>query len=145
MELPILSALRRRYPRVPGRASLGELLGRPVPMPADLGDVAGDDSRLLDVACLAHLADASDDLRVRDILRPGARLYRRAPDPSALFESRHAAHAALPELGASRPLRVLTFNVALLDRTYLGQRAVSPHIPERRAALRAPAQPCQAG
>jgi endonuclease/exonuclease/phosphatase family metal-dependent hydrolase len=104
-------------------------------MPADLG-LPADEVRLVDSPLLRHLAAAARDdaLRVRDVLRPPAKLYRSPPDPSELFAAQFAGHAALPR-STGRPLRLLTFNVALLDRGYLGQRVVSPHIGLRRTVL----------
>jgi hypothetical protein len=93
---------------------------------------------LSEVEALAHFdAALSEEARVAvtqldHLMSSDADVFSSAPDPTALFASRRAAHAALPPLaeGASE-LRVLTFNAALLDRTYLGNRVQMPELEVR--------------
>lgn len=104
----------------------------------DLGDDPLDQARLADGEPLAHLADAlgDDDAVVTDLFDDDELAFASAPDPSALFAARHARHAALAPLdGATVDLRVLTYNVGLLDRGYLGGHVAVPHIEERREAM----------
>ena len=128
----VLRRVRERYPRVPGGESIREILKHPVPLPPDLGSPVEDAVRLADSPVLAHLAVAGGAGRAQDLL--SGVTYRQAPDPSAWLASRFAAHAALPPM-VGAPLKILSFNVALLHRTYLGQTVESPHRAVRRGPL----------
>lgn len=107
-------------------------------LPTDLGRVPADAARLRDSAVLRHLdaAWAGDDApTVADVIRAGDAPFDRAPDPSALLDALAAAHAALPPLEDPVELRVLTYNVGWLSRTYLGSRVEVPEIAARRELL----------
>ena len=106
-------------------------------LPRDLGDVVGDEVRLQEVDALRHLHEVSvrPDAIAEDALRGSRLKMSQAPDPSAYLEALFDAHQALPELSDSVPLTVLTYNVALLRRTYLGVLVESPHMDARRAQL----------
>ncbi len=109
------SALRRNRPSVP------------------LGAGAGDDVRLADSPPLAHLARAiegGDALRARDLFGPGLELVA-APDPTPWLKATCAGNPA-PAADAV-PLRVLCWNIALLDVWILGRLyRQSPFVDERR-------------
>jgi len=94
--------------------------------------VAADLVALQDSDVLRHLAAAGAAGRAMDLLSPPPGTYRAAPDPSAYRRARRAAHR-VPEGG--RPLRVLSYNVALLYRTYLGRTVESPRRDLRRGPL----------
>ncbi|MCX4243718.1 endonuclease/exonuclease/phosphatase family protein [Paraliomyxa miuraensis] len=117
------------------------LLGcSPSMLPSDLGEHELDGTRLSESEVLEHLAVALPDgeaLTVEDLFReaPG---YVRAPDPSALLARMRDEHAALPPLATAEPLRVLSFNVGLLDRWYPFAVLQVPHVDERR--VRVPAE-----
>lgn len=74
-----------------------------------------------DTPVMVHIADVLDDanLTVGELVGNDGVSLQAPADPSALFEQRFAAHQALPALGADVELSVLTYNVGLLDRTYL--------------------------
>jgi len=97
------------------------------------GELPADQVALADSPALAHLARAYPqagtvaDLFDRD-LQPDT-----APDPSAWYSHQRNAHVTLPGLWSGTQLRVLSYNVGLLDREYLLGRAFVPHLPERRA------------
>lgn len=104
-------------------------------IPPDLGERPEDRVRLADDPRLAHLADALADgaeARVEDLFRGDRAQFADPPDPTALFELQAADHAGLPPLTAAEPLRVLTFNLGLLDRWYAFTRLVAPQIGPRR-------------
>jgi len=113
-------------------------VGCAVRPPKDLGALPIDQASLTETESLAHLGAAlSDEARaeVRELdalIRSEADIFTSAPDPTAFFEAQRAAHAALPPLAeGAAELRVLTFNTALLDRTYLGNRVQMPEIESR--------------
>jgi len=118
---------------VPGGPSIRELLKRPVPLPEDLGRLPADLVALEDTHVLAHLAAAGARGRAMDVLQPPPGTYTRAPNPSKFREAKRREHAAVTP--RERELRVLTYNVALLHRTYLGQTVESPHRAGRRGPL----------
>ncbi|CAN0461226.1 unnamed protein product, partial [Ectocarpus fasciculatus] len=107
--------------------------------PKDLGALPIDQASLSETEVLAHLGaalspEASAEIQQLDqLVRADASVFGSAPDPTALFAARRAAHAALPPLaeGASE-LRVLTFNAALLERTYLGTEVKMPEMDARK-------------
>ncbi|MFT4978302.1 MAG: hypothetical protein ACI8S6_004210 [Myxococcota bacterium] len=117
-------------------------LGCAVRPPKDLGALPIDQASLTETEVLAHLGAAlSEEARgeigqLDVLLRSDAAVFGAAPDPSGLFEARRAAHAALPPLAeGAAELRVLTFNTALLDRTYLGNLVQMPEIELRRPVM----------
>lgn len=96
-----------------------------------------DQTPLADSPVLAHLAaalPAGAKATAADLLADRAPAFVTAPDPSALFRTDVAPPHTTPAPGAVQ-LRVLTYNTALLDRSYLGGRARMPHVPARRMAL----------
>ena len=132
----MLRALTKRLP------SLAELGARRVRPPGDLGSIPLDRVPLANAPQLAHLAaalasPAAGRLTSTDLLSGRAGDFARGPDPSALFERERRAHAAL---GPARPdapkLRVLSYNLALLDRAYgWRSRVTMPKLGPRREAL----------
>ena len=106
---------------------LGDALAaRWAPRPRDLGRHALDRETS---DALAHLGG-----------RSGAELLRfptfdAAPDPTPALDREARDHRALPAPADPTPLRVLTFNCALLDRRYLGSRLVMPELEARRRVL----------
>lgn len=125
-----------------GLGLLWWMMGCALRPPKDLGSLAGDQAVLADTEALAHLAAAVSTemdveiVRLDQLLQVDADVFVSAPDPNALFASRRAEHAELPPLmeGAT-PLRVLTFNAALLDRTYLGTRVQMPEMDSRSPVM----------
>jgi hypothetical protein len=98
-----------------------------------------DDALLTDTPVLMHLADAMDDptdVSLFDLIDNTDITFSSAPDPTPLFEERFEAHQALPPLGDAEELSVLTYNIGLLDRTYLLIEHVGvPEIETRRAHM----------
>ena len=107
------------------------LLACAVKPPSDLGSLAADQVLLSDAAPLAHLAAAGGEGDVAALLRADEAIFSSAPDPSALFTARHQDHQALPVLSESTELRVMTYNIALLSRTYLGNLVEMPELDAR--------------
>jgi endonuclease/exonuclease/phosphatase family metal-dependent hydrolase len=104
--------------------------------PADLGTIPEDAVRVRDADVLAHLAPArGDDLTVAELLRRRPGGFTVAPDPSALIEATRERHAALPVVADFVELSVLTYNLGLLSRTYLGNLVEVPEIEARRSAV----------
>src|SRR5690606_5465852 len=104
-------------------------------LPEDLGDHPWDRVRLVDVPALSHFARATQDglvLTVEELYRRRP-AYTSAPDPTLHFEAMARAHRALPTPTASTPLRVLSYNLALLDRWYPFAVVASPEVDRRRA------------
>lgn len=87
---------------------------------------------------LGHLAaalpDGGEGLTLEQFLRTDQD-YGEAPDPGALFGARRTAHAALPPEGPSEPLRLLTYNTALLGRWFAFLSTVMPELATRRRVL----------
>jgi endonuclease/exonuclease/phosphatase family metal-dependent hydrolase len=105
------------------------------PFPDGFGDDAKDLALLEDVPSLQHLAAALDDAAELDVssLVSGSMDYTSAPDPSDWIQQTYDDHQALPPLAEGAvPLRVLTYNVGLLSRKYLGATVEVPRITERR-------------
>ena len=111
------------------------LLACAVKPPADLGSLAADQVVLSDSPVLSHLATAGGEGDVAGLISADGTVFTAAPDPSALFTARLAEHQALPPLAEAVELRVLTYNVALLSRTYLGTLVEMPEIDVRRSVL----------
>jgi len=111
------------------------LLACAVKPPMDLGSFAADQALLSDTQVLSHLADAGGERDLSALLRSDGSIFMSAPDPSALFTAQHEAHQALPPLTESTELRVLTFNTALLSRSYLGTLVEMPEIDARRSKM----------
>ena len=118
------------------------LAGCAVRPPRDLGALPADQAVLAETPALAHLEAAlspearAEIQRVEQLLRAEEDVFASAPDPSALFAAQRAAHAALPPLAeGATELRVLTFNTALLDRSYLGNQVTMPEIGARRPVM----------
>jgi endonuclease/exonuclease/phosphatase family metal-dependent hydrolase len=105
-----------------------------------LGDHPLDDQPISESSLLVHLADALPDaagVTAGDLVDDKRLDFDQAPDPSALFVAQAAEYAALPDLvGDTLELRVLTYNVGLLDRTYFaGGHVAVPHVAERAQVL----------
>jgi endonuclease/exonuclease/phosphatase family metal-dependent hydrolase len=107
------------------------LLACTVKPPQDLGRLAADQTVLSESESLAHLAAAGGAGDVANLLRSGEAVFSSAPDPSTLFADRHQAHQELPVLSESTELRVMTYNIALLSRTYLGTLVEMPELEAR--------------
>ena len=107
-------------------------------VPEDLGEWAEDRVMLAEHPVLGHLAaalaDGGEGLTLEAYLR-GDPDYGEAPDPSALFAARRAAHVALPPQGPAESLRVLTYNTALLGRWFVFVSVVMPELATRRRVL----------
>ncbi|MCA9688909.1 MAG: endonuclease/exonuclease/phosphatase family protein [Myxococcales bacterium] len=102
----------------------------------DLGEHPDDNVALADSPALAHLAaaiDGGEQLTLVDVLRGEDELFSRPPDPSALLELQRADQDALPPLEDGVPLRVLSYNVGLLQRWYPFTVIEVPEIEHRRA------------
>ncbi|MBK8263203.1 MAG: endonuclease/exonuclease/phosphatase family protein [Nannocystis sp.] len=107
--------------------------------PADLGTSPQDQVKLADAPRLAYLAEAlagGADLTVEDLFFEDRVDFAAAPDPTPLFELQAAEHAALAPLSGALTLRVLSYNLGLLDRWYPFTHVGVPEIDHRR--LRAP-------
>ncbi len=103
--------------------------------PQNLGSFAADQAALAESPILAHLSEAGAAGDVSALLRSDSEIFTSAPDPSTLFSTQYAEHQALPALAESTQLRVLTFNTALLSRTYLGNLVEMPELEARRARM----------
>lgn len=115
-------------------------------VPDDLGTWPEDQVKLVDSPRLAHLAAAiegGDALTVADLFYTDRVRFTAAADPTDLFAAQVAEHAALPPLAASEQLRVLSYNVGLLNRWYPFTHVGVPRYLERRA--RQPAELLGAG
>jgi endonuclease/exonuclease/phosphatase family metal-dependent hydrolase len=89
---------------------------------------------LVDSTPLAHLAEAYGlSLTVEDLF-DRRRQPTQAPDPTGWQAAIAEDNASRPPVDGGTPLRVLTLNVAILDRPYLFTRVQMPWIPERREA-----------
>jgi hypothetical protein len=113
--------------------------GRPTKAPPapKLGSVPEDRAAMDRVPVLQHLAASlpeASEKTLEAVLDKNGPLFVTAPDPTPHFK-REAAADRGPTSGT--PLRVLTYNVALLDRGYLLglQRVRMPNVPARRADL----------
>lgn len=107
-------------------------------IPEDLGARVEDRVRLVDDPRLAYLAEAladGADARVEDLFYKERAVFASAPDPTPLFELQAAEHAGLPPLTDAEPLRVLTFNLGLLDRWYPLTHVGAPQMGPRRERL----------
>lgn len=111
------------------------LLACAVKPPTDLGSFAADQATLSETDTLSHLADAGGEGDLSTLLRADGGVFSTPPDPSALFSAQLEAHQALPALSEATELRVLTFNTALLSRTYLGNLVEMPEIDARRDGM----------
>ncbi|MEL6345031.1 MAG: endonuclease/exonuclease/phosphatase family protein [Myxococcota bacterium] len=104
-------------------------------------EMDADQAPLASTAPLKHLhqaldADAKAEINtVADLLRAGPDVFASAPDPSAWFEAEQARLARMPALEQAMPLRVLTYNIALLDRKYMGTTVTMPEIDARRPVM----------
>ena len=103
--------------------------GAPPPLddPADQTALAGS-------ASLAHLAAVYPDASTVADLFDAEQQPTATPDPSAWFAAERTAHQALPALEGGRELKVISYNVGLLDRKYLLglQHVAVPRLEERR-------------
>lgn len=99
-----------------------------------IGDLDLDLARLRDTEALAHLAPAyGDDATVEDLFN--RRLSpSQPPDPTSWQQAMTEHHQSLDELVDPHTLRILNYNVALLDRPYLFTRVQMPFVPERLEA-----------
>ncbi|MCY1004927.1 hypothetical protein OV079_04950 [Nannocystis pusilla] len=107
-------------------------------IPEDLGSRPEDEVMLVDSPILQHLAAALDDgatLRTSDLFYAERLRFTAAPDPSALLAAQASEHAALPPLAAPATLKVLTYNVGLLNRWYPFTHVGVPYYVERRAEV----------
>lgn len=113
--------------------------GRPVraPTPPKLGDSPADHAPLTDIPVMHHVAASLPERSPKTmaaILARSGPSFVTAPDPSPYLR----AQAALDRGPADgTPLRVLTYNVGLLDRgSFLRPHAhQNPHVPARRAHI----------
>ncbi|MFT7520017.1 MAG: endonuclease/exonuclease/phosphatase family metal-dependent hydrolase, partial [Kiritimatiellia bacterium] len=107
--------------------------------PRDLGSHDLDKQPIADHPRLGYLADAldgADKADVADLMRHRGLTWTKAPDPSQLLQSLYDTHQALPPLDDDAvQLRVITYNVGLLDRPYMGTRVTVPHGEARRKAM----------
>jgi hypothetical protein len=117
--------------------SLEATIARWLSHPGDLGALPGDDAVLAQTPVLRHLAAAlpGSAHTAVDLLHKRAPAFTDAPDPFPLFRAERAVHASLKVPTSSSDLRILTLNVALLDRTYLMTRVRMPEYPRRRAMM----------
>ncbi len=116
--------------------TIDDLGGRFVANPTDLGTHLSDAALATGTAVLAHLAAAMEDpagVTAADLAVGRTPPFVRPPDPFDLFarELVKAPHAPSP----NHELRVLTYNTALLNRTYLGARVEMPEYAVRREAM----------
>ncbi|HFE45628.1 MAG TPA: hypothetical protein ENJ18_09050, partial [Nannocystis exedens] len=89
--------------------------------PYDLGEHPLDATVLEQSPVLEHLGASyvgGGSLNVGELLRKEELEFKSAPDPRALLERQAVEHAALLPIEEGVNLRVLTFNLALLDRWY---------------------------
>ncbi|TVQ90275.1 MAG: hypothetical protein EA397_13030 [Deltaproteobacteria bacterium] len=99
-----------------------------------IGDLEKDLALLDETEALAHLAPAYGlDASVDDLLNRRVRPTR-PPNPTTWQQAMTEAHQALPDLVDPVTLRILNYNVALLDRPYLFTRVQMPHVEERLEA-----------
>lgn len=114
------------------------LVGCSPDLPADLGEWAEDRVVIAGDPVLGHLAaalpDRGEGLTVEQFLRT-QQDYGEGPDPGALFVARRAEHVALPPQGPAEPLRLLTYNTALLGRWFAFISTVMPELATRRRVL----------
>lgn len=111
--------------------------------PSDLGALAADATPLTEAWSTKHLAAAlpdGDTLTVGDLYRTEDLPFTQAPDPRGYLIKTWEHNQASPcryEGDGCVPLRVLTYNVALLDARllHLIPYAQSPYLKERRPAL----------
>jgi endonuclease/exonuclease/phosphatase family metal-dependent hydrolase len=103
-----------------------------------LGESAADGALLADTPVLAHLLAALDasDLSAEDLFDGEQVRFVRAPDPTALLEGTQAENERRPVAGG-RGLRVMSYNLALLDAQIFGviDHARTPFLDERRFAI----------
>lgn len=107
-------------------------------IPPDLGARPEDRVVLSDEPRLAYLAEAladGADAEVQDLFHVERARFTAAPDPTPLFELQAAAHAALPPLTDPTTLRVLTYNLGLLDRWFPFTHVGAPYMGPRRERL----------
>lgn len=107
-------------------------------IPEDLGQRAEDRVRLADDPRLAYLVDAladGADAQAQDLFHAERAVFSGPPDPTPLFELQVADHAGLPPLTDTAPLRVLTYNLGLLDRWYPFTHVGAPQMGPRREYL----------
>lgn len=109
------------------------------PFPPGFGEHPADQAMLTEARNTAHLArslpDGGAGMSVSDYLQRGPEFIT-APDPTALFsEVNREARNLAPLEGDVLQLEVLTYNVALLDRFYLGNHVLSPDIGDRFSQL----------
>lgn len=99
-----------------------------------LGDEVEDDAVLADTPELMHLADALTDpgATVLDLFDDDLQ-FDVAPDPTELFEAMHTDHLTLDDGPATRSLSVMTYNLGLLERTYVFFKVEVPYLEERLA------------
>ena len=101
-----------------------------------LGAGAGDTTPLTRAPALAHISTAllgGEDLAVMDLLRREL-VFCSPPDPTQWLRAMHADNPPAPARGV--PLRVLTWNIALLDvRVGPYPYKSSPYLPKRRDAV----------
>lgn len=106
-------------------------------VPKTLGMVAADEVSLSESEVLGYLYQAlGRDMSVADLFYEPEISFERAPDPSELFATRAEAARALAPPSAARPLRVLSYNVGLLDQPmalgFIGNISV-PEVEARRS------------
>ncbi|MCB9793135.1 MAG: endonuclease/exonuclease/phosphatase family protein [Alphaproteobacteria bacterium] len=104
--------------------------------PADLGALAADQAVLAETPTLAHLAAATGARTVQDLYAAEGQDWAQAPDPTAYLAGTLRENPERPHPEALE-LRVLTYNVALLDARLfrLIPYKASPYLDERRPEL----------
>ncbi len=103
--------------------------------PYDLGQHPLDATVLDQSPVLEHLGASyvgGGSLNIGELLRLEALEFNEAPDPRELLERQAVEHAALLPIEDGVNLRVLTFNLALLDRWYPFTTVSMPEVERRR-------------
>ncbi len=109
------------------------------PRPPPVGEEGLDRVRLDEAAGLGYLQEALGEpgLTVGDLFRDDPPRFVKAPDPTALLLAHRASNAPAPVAGSAVPLKVLTWNVALLDAKvfWFFDYSRSPYLEERCGKL----------
>ncbi|HFE47330.1 MAG TPA: hypothetical protein ENJ18_17895 [Nannocystis exedens] len=103
--------------------------------PYDLGEHPLDATVLDQSPVFEHLGasyEGGGSLNIGELLGNEELVFISAPDPRALLDRQAAEHAALLPIEEGVNLRVLTFNLALLDRWYPFTTVSMPEVDRRR-------------
>jgi len=133
----MIRALGSAYASVPGclLATALAVVGCTPGVPHDLGDNPRDAVVIDNSSVLAHLGEAyqgGGSRTIGELLEDEAPLFTSPPDPRALLDRQAIEHAALLPIEEGVNLRVLTFNLGLLDRWYPFTTASVPEVDLRR-------------